>query len=96
MDKIKGQCKIPAILEETVTVQLFKDKKPVLDKDGKPTLQQKVLWFCKFHFRAMVYQDTRRLVMQELQKEGMKQQSDQMRADQKEALKKLPNIEDSK
>jgi len=73
MDKIKGQCKIPAILEETVNVELMEKGKHKLDKDGKPIIKETTLWFCKFHFRAMVYQDTRRLVMIELQKEAKKE-----------------------
>lgn len=95
MDKIKGQCKIPAIIEENVTVQLFKEGKSVLDKDGNPIVKEQVLWFCKFHFRAMVYQDTRRLVLQELQNQttpeslgSMVKQLDLMRKEQHEAIKK--------
>jgi len=87
MDKEKGQCKSPAILEETVRVNLFgKDKKPILDKDGKPTQKEITLWFCKFHFRAMVYQDTKRLVMIELANEESKKQLEEMREKQKQEL----------
>jgi len=87
MDKEKGQCKIPAILEETVNVELMEKGKRKLDKDGKPIIKETTLWFCKFHFRAMVYQDTRRLVMIELQKEGMIKELEQMREKQKQELK---------
>jgi len=86
MDKLKGQCKSPAILEETVMVELIVKGKRKLDEKGIPIKKEATLWFCKFHFRAMVYQDTKRLVMIELANEESKRQLEEMREKQKQEL----------